>query len=55
MVVNVASRRVLEKSGLRVVRLFRQPWPDYIPGEEEGDVEYALSRREWAGLSKPGP
>ena len=48
MVVNTASRRVMEKSGLRFVRVFHQPWPDYIEGEEEGDVEYALSRGEWA-------
>jgi RimJ/RimL family protein N-acetyltransferase len=48
MVVNVASRRVLEKAGLRFVRVFHQPWPDYIEGEEEGDVEYALRRSEWA-------
>ena len=27
MVVNVASRRVMEKAGLRFVRTFRQPWP----------------------------
>ena len=27
MVVNVASRRVLEKAGLRYVRTFHQPWP----------------------------
>jgi RimJ/RimL family protein N-acetyltransferase len=47
MVVNVASRRVLEKAGLRLVRTFHQPWPDYIEGEEEGDVEYALLRTEW--------
>ena len=47
MVVNVASRRVLEKAGLKFVRLFHQPWPDYIEGEEEGDVEYALLRSEW--------
>ena len=47
MVVHVASRRVLEKSGLRFVRIFHQPWPDYIAGEEEGDVEYALLRSEW--------
>jgi RimJ/RimL family protein N-acetyltransferase len=47
MVVNVASRRVMEKSGLRFVRVFHQPWPDSIEGEEEGDVEYALSRQEW--------
>jgi RimJ/RimL family protein N-acetyltransferase len=47
MVVNVASRRVMEKSGLRFVRVFHQPWPDSIEGEEEGDVEYALSKEEW--------
>ena len=47
MVVNVASRRVMEKSGLQFVRVFHQPWPDRIEGEEEGDVEYALLRSEW--------
>jgi RimJ/RimL family protein N-acetyltransferase/acetyl esterase/lipase len=47
MVVNIASRRVMEKAGLRFVRIFHQPWPDYIEGEEEGDVEYALLRSEW--------
>jgi RimJ/RimL family protein N-acetyltransferase len=47
MVVNAASRRVMEKAGLRFVRTFHQPWPDYIEGEEEGDVEYALLRSEW--------
>jgi RimJ/RimL family protein N-acetyltransferase len=46
MVVNVASRRVMENVGLRFVRIFHQPWPDYIEGEEEGDVEYALLRSE---------
>jgi RimJ/RimL family protein N-acetyltransferase len=47
MVVNVASRRVMEKAGLKFVRIFHQPWPDHIEGEEEGDVEYALLRAEW--------
>jgi RimJ/RimL family protein N-acetyltransferase len=47
MVVNVASRRVMEKAGLKFVRTFHQPWPDYIEGQEEGDVEYALLRSEW--------
>jgi RimJ/RimL family protein N-acetyltransferase len=47
MVVNVASRRVMEKAGLRYVRTFHQPWPDHIEGEEHGDVEYALLRSEW--------
>jgi hypothetical protein len=30
------------------VRVFHQPWPDEIEGQEEGDVEYALLRSEWA-------
>ena len=45
--MNVASRRVMEKAGLRLVRAFHQPWPFKIEGDEEGDVEYALLRREW--------
>ena len=48
MVVHVASRRVLEKAGLRYVRTFYEPWPYPIPGDEKGDVEYALLRSEWA-------
>jgi RimJ/RimL family protein N-acetyltransferase len=51
MVVNVASRRVMEKAGLRLVRTFHQAWPDHIEGEEEGDVEYALLRTEWESQS----
>jgi RimJ/RimL family protein N-acetyltransferase len=47
MTVNVGSRRVMEKAGLRLVRTFHQPWPDHIEGDEEGDVEYALLRSEW--------
>jgi RimJ/RimL family protein N-acetyltransferase len=55
MVVNVASRRVMEKAGLRFVRTFHQPWPDYIEGEEQGDVEYELLRSEWEQLSRSRP
>jgi RimJ/RimL family protein N-acetyltransferase len=47
MVVHVASRRVMEKAGLRLVRIFHQPWPYPIEGDELGDVEYALERGEW--------
>jgi RimJ/RimL family protein N-acetyltransferase len=47
MAVNTASRRVMEKAGLKFVRSFLQPWPDPIPGDEHGDVEYALTREEW--------
>ena len=47
MAVHVASRRVMEKSGLRYVRTFHADWPVRIPGDEYGDVEYALDRDQW--------
>jgi RimJ/RimL family protein N-acetyltransferase len=47
MVVNLASRRVLEKAGLHLVRIFHQPWPCRVDGRELGDAEYALSKAEW--------
>ncbi|MGZ4680745.1 MAG: GNAT family N-acetyltransferase [Ilumatobacteraceae bacterium] len=47
MAVNVGSRRVMEKVGLRYVRTFRAAWPVRIRGDEEGDVEYAITRTEW--------
>lgn len=47
MVVNTASRGVMEKSGLRLIRQFHADWPVRIPGDEHGDVEYAITRAEW--------
>jgi RimJ/RimL family protein N-acetyltransferase len=47
MAVNTASRRVMEKAGLTLVRAFHQPWPYPIDGHEFGDVEYALSKADW--------
>jgi RimJ/RimL family protein N-acetyltransferase len=47
MAVNVGSRRVMEKAGLRYVRMFHGEWPVRIPGNEEGDVEYAIERSDW--------
>ncbi len=47
MAVNTASRRVLEKSGLLLVRTFHYEWPDAIEGSEHGEVEYALTKTGW--------
>ena len=47
MAVHRASRRVMEKAGLRLVRTFKADWPVRIPGDEAGDVEYAIERAEW--------
>jgi RimJ/RimL family protein N-acetyltransferase len=47
MVAHAASRRVMEKVGMRLVRTFHADWPVRIPGDELGDVEYAITREEW--------
>jgi RimJ/RimL family protein N-acetyltransferase len=47
MAVNLASRRVMEKAGLTLVRTFQQPWPYKMEGDELGDVEYALTKADW--------
>ena len=47
MAGNIASRRVLEKAGLRLVRTSRQPGPYPAEGGESGDAEYALRKADW--------
>ncbi|WP_245724905.1 GNAT family N-acetyltransferase [Micromonospora citrea] len=57
MTVNTASRRVMEKAGLRFVRTYVEDWPERIDGSEHGEVEYALTRQQWlrpdAGQVRP--
>ena len=48
MAVNTASRRVMERCGLSYVRTFHLEWDDPIDGTELGDVEYELTRADWA-------
>jgi RimJ/RimL family protein N-acetyltransferase len=52
MAVNAASRRVMEKAGLKYVRTFHQEWPERIEGDEHGDVEYALTKTDWGRQGK---
>ncbi len=47
MAVHHASRRVMDKCGMRLVRAFRADWPVRIAGDEHGDVEYAIDRAHW--------
>ena len=55
MAVHVASIRVMEKAGLSFVRKFHADWPVRIPGDEYGDVEYAIEREQWESrqIEKP--
>jgi RimJ/RimL family protein N-acetyltransferase len=55
MAVHLASRRVMEKSGMSLVRAFHQPWPYPIEGDDLGDVEYGLSRAEWMRQEQAAP
>lgn len=47
MAIHIASRRVMEKCGMRLMRSFNADWPVVIPGSEHGDVEYAIDRTDW--------
>jgi RimJ/RimL family protein N-acetyltransferase len=47
MAVNTASRRVLEKAGLHCTRTLYLDWPDPLPENEHGDVEYQLDHSDW--------
>ena len=47
MAVNAASRRVMQKAGLRFVRAFVADWPVRIVGDELSDVEFEITRQQW--------
>lgn len=47
MFVNTRSRQVMERIGLRFVRVFHVHFDDPIPGTEHGEVEYEITREEW--------
>jgi RimJ/RimL family protein N-acetyltransferase len=47
MTANTASRHVLEKCGLTLVRTSAYDGPFVIEGAERGEVEYALTKPEW--------
>jgi RimJ/RimL family protein N-acetyltransferase len=54
MKVNTGSWRVMENVGMRLVRLSFGEWPERIPGDEEGDVDYAITREEWEAARAAG-
>jgi RimJ/RimL family protein N-acetyltransferase len=47
MTVNAASRRVMEKCGMTLVRTTPYEGTYAIEGAEHGEVEYALTKPEW--------
>ena len=55
MAANGASRRVMEKCGLTLVRTIPYEGADVIEGAERGKVEYALTRSEWKARTASCP
>lgn len=53
MTVNTASRRVMERAGLTLLRTFHLSWPEPIEGTEHGEVEYALEKADWEQQVQP--
>jgi RimJ/RimL family protein N-acetyltransferase len=54
MTVNAASRRVLEKCGMTLVRTTPYGGTDVIEGAEHGEVEYAITKPEWEATRNAG-
>lgn len=53
MAVNVGSRAVMAAVGMEHVRTFQQEFDEPIPGAEEGEVEYAITRHHWLTARAP--
>ena len=47
MAVNIRSRAVMERLGLRHHRTFHLSFDDPLPGTEHGEVEYEILRDDW--------
>lgn len=47
MAVNHGSRGVMEKIGMRYVRTYFPAWDDPLPGADQGEVEYEMTRAMW--------
>ncbi|QNE20676.1 GNAT family N-acetyltransferase [Kribbella qitaiheensis] len=48
MAVNAGSRGVMEAVGLQYVRTYFPTWDDPLPGSDQGEVEYEITRKVWA-------
>jgi RimJ/RimL family protein N-acetyltransferase len=53
MAVNEPSRRVMSRLGMRQLRTDHRTWSEPVPGAEQGEVVYRVTREEWAALNRP--
>ncbi|MGR7024696.1 GNAT family N-acetyltransferase [Geodermatophilus sp. URMC 62] len=47
MAVNTPSRRVMARLGMHHLRTDHRSWPDPLPGAEQGEVVYGITREVW--------
>ena len=47
MAVNTGSVAVMTRIGMRFARTWVGEWNEPLPGWEEGEVEYAVTRQDW--------
>lgn len=47
MAVNFASRRLMERLGMRYVETSFVAYADPLPGSAAGEVQYAITRQDW--------
>jgi RimJ/RimL family protein N-acetyltransferase len=47
MAVNEASRRVMVKLGMRHLRTEHRQWDEPLPGSDQGEVVYGITRESW--------
>jgi RimJ/RimL family protein N-acetyltransferase len=50
MAVNAASRGVMTRIGMRFARTWVGEWNEPLPGWEQGEVEYEVTRQEWLAV-----
>jgi RimJ/RimL family protein N-acetyltransferase len=50
MAVNAGSRGVMEAVGLRYVRTYYPHFDDLLPGSDQGEVEYEMTREMWEAM-----
>lgn len=55
MAVNAGSRATMAAVGMVHVRTFYPDWDEPIPGADQGEVEYAISRQQWLARRDPPP
>lgn len=53
MAVNAASRGVMTAAGLTYVRTYFPEFDDPLPGTEQGEVEYEITRADWQRRHAP--